>query len=280
MFRSLPALLLIVACSGRAAPAPAPVEVAPADGPSEPSPVDRWTPVDGVPGLDLPRSTGADPVEPAATLTVSGREVALDRRPLAELGPDGALAPGARQGLLVPAVREALETARLTHQEAELLHTGAVGEPPHLNLAIHAATPWSTVAALVYTAGQSGYLRHDLLVRGAAGDLRAVRVELPGLADLDRPVGLHVRVDPGAFAFLDAGGAPASGPPETTRVDAAGLKVAARARKAAAPDAASVHLDIAPTATWADVIAAIDATRADDDGAPLFPRVLFGSRAE
>lgn len=300
MYQNLPVLLMIAACSGRATPSNEAAEVA-ADAPAgvmsgsaagglassqqraEVAPADVVAPSD----VTLPSSSSVVPVELAPLLAVSPREVSLDRRPLVQLGASGDLPPATRKGMLVSTVHEALVFEFQQRRERELNLAGAVTLPQHLNVAIDAATPWATVAALLYSAGQARYEAHHFVVRGAGGERRAVPVELPSLGDLDRPIGLTVRVDPAGFAVVDAGGGVAGGaaagePPQPKAgvpLDAAALTAAARDRKAASPASEVVRLDIAPAATWAQVVVALDATRSDERG-PLFPVVIFGSGVE
>ncbi|MCA9610870.1 MAG: hypothetical protein KC619_34980 [Myxococcales bacterium] len=92
---------------------------------------------------------------------------------------------GGAQGFLVPALLEALSSR---------IHVR--GAPPELGLAIAPRTPFGTVAEVVYTAGQAGVERLEIVVRVDEAE-RAYPIVLPGfdatelleapLAELETP---------------------------------------------------------------------------------------------
>lgn len=262
--------LIVAACSGR--------------GPTSTTRASAAASGLGVPAdLTLALSSAREPVARAPMIAVSPREITVEGQSLVQLGATGDLLPAQRTGMLIPAVFDALAIERQQQSERDLLRGDSVDGPHHLNIAIDASTPWATVAAVLYTSGQAQHEQHRFVVTTAAGELRAIRSEFPTLADIDRQIGLTVRVDRASLAVIEASARVADGSsdPESTQereripVDAAALTAAARARKQAEPERQAVLLDIAPGATWAQVVSALDATRDDELGA-LYPSAMFG----
>ncbi len=231
--------------------------------------------------LQLPTSTAEGAVPPGLAVTVTKSAILVDGTvvaPIAGNRVDPKLKPEGEDGYRITPLIEALEK-RTTRNPEAARRTGRQVDTP-LTLIADRALAYRLLTEIIYSCGQAGYDKYDLVVEKASDGSRvAIRYTVPEIsAGHDAPPRTMVRVHQDRFEIVARGGASADIPTlGNGRYDYE--RMTARLNELTADDG-----ERGPVTLMADagvpyevVVATMDAMRRTRDGTPLFPVVEFGA---
>jgi len=231
--------------------------------------------------LQLPTSTAEGGVPPGLAVTVTAKAILLDGAlvaPIAANRVDPKLKSEGEDGYRITPLVEALE--KRTRRDGEAArHTGRPVATP-LTLIADRALSYRLFTEIIFSCGQAGYDKYDLVVKNATDGSRvAIRYTIPSTpVGRDAPPTTSVWVHLDEVSIVARGGASADIPKLANgRHDYASLTARLNALTAGAADRGPVDLMADESVPYEVVVATMDALRRTPDGAPLFPAVQFAA---